>query len=406
MPTIFNKSHKLDNVCYDIRGPVLHEANRLERLGHKIIKLNIGNPAPFGFDTPTEIVEDIISNISKAQGYSDSKGIFSARKAIMHECQSLGIQGVGVDDIIIGNGVSELISMVTQALLDTDDEVLIPMPDYPLWTAAVTLAGGKAVHYRCVEENAWLPDIEDIKAKVSDKTKAIVIINPNNPTGAVYSRNILQEMVNIAEEHGLVVFSDEIYSKIIYDDAVHIPTALLVKDTLCVSLNGLSKAYRATGFRAGWIVFSGNTKIAQSYIEGVEMLSSMRLCSNVIAQYGIQTALGGYQSIKDLVAPTGRLHEQRDQLYQGINAIDGLSMVKPQGAMYGFVKIDTEKFNITDDEKFILDLLREEHILFVHGRAFNWDKPDHFRVVFLQYSRHIKEACEKLARFLSHYKQS
>ncbi|MBP3194416.1 MAG: pyridoxal phosphate-dependent aminotransferase [Cardiobacteriaceae bacterium] len=401
----FEKSHKLDNVCYDIRGPVLAEAVRLERQGHKIIKLNIGNPAPFGFDTPSEIVEDIISNISQAQGYSESKGIFAARKAVMHETQKLGMKGVTVDDIIIGNGVSELIMMATQALLNNGDEVLIPMPDYPLWTASVSLGGGRAVHYRCDEDNDWNPDLDDIRAKITPHTKAIVIINPNNPTGAVYSRQTLQEIVDIAEQNGLIIFSDEIYSKITYDGAEHIPTALLVKDTLCVSFNGLSKAYRATGFRAGWIVFSGDVNSAKSYIEGVEMLASMRLCSNVPAQLGIQTALGGYQSINDLIINGGRLYDQRDAMYQGINAIPGLSMTKPQGAMYGFVKIDTDRFNIHDDEKFILDLLRAEHILFVHGTAFNWDKPDHFRVVFLQYCRHIREACEKMARFLSKYRQ-
>ncbi len=399
------KSKKLDNVCYDIRGPVLKEANRLERQGYKILRLNIGNPAPFGFDTPTEIIEDIIANIPKAQGYVDSKGIFAARKAIVHETQRMGIKGVSVDDVILGNGASELIMMSMQALLDNGDEVLVPMPDYPLWTAAINLGGGKAVHYLCDEENGWMPNIEDIRNKITDKTKAIVIINPNNPTGAVYSREMLKKLVEIAEEHELVIYSDEIYDKILYDDAVHVPTALLVEKTLCVTLNGLSKAYRAAGFRAGWITLSGNLKPARNYIEGLEMLSSMRLCSNAMAQFGIQTALGGYQSIKDLIAPTGRLYEQREQMYESINAIPGLSMVKPRGALYGFVKVDVEKFNITDDEKFILDLLRAEQILFVHGRAFNWSEPDHFRFVFLQYSRDIREACNKLARFLSTYRQ-
>lgn len=404
MKTI-RKSSKLDNVCYDIRGPVLAEAQRLERQGHRIIKLNIGNPAPFGFDTPSEIVEDIISNIPKAQGYSDSKGIFAARKAVVHETQRIGLKGVSVDDVIIGNGVSELIMMSMQALLENGDEVLVPMPDYPLWTASIRLSGGNAVHYLCDEENGWLPDLEDIRSKISARTKAIVIINPNNPTGAVYSPEILKAIAALAEEQGLIVFADEIYEKIIYDDAVHHPMSLFVNNTLCVSFNGMSKAYRAAGFRAGWLVFSGNTQMARSYIEGVEMLSSMRLCANVMAQYGIQTALGGYQSINDLVAENGRLHEQRDQMYRSISAIEGLSMVKPQGALYGFVKMDVERFNIHDDERFILDLLQQEHILFVHGRAFNWHQSDHFRFVFLQYKRDISEACEKLGRFLRNYRQ-
>ncbi|SUO95468.1 pyridoxal phosphate-dependent aminotransferase [Suttonella ornithocola] len=399
------KSSKLDNVLYDIRGPVLAEANRLERQGNKIIKLNIGNPAPFGFDTPSEIREDIIANLNNAQGYSESKGIFSARKAVVHETQRLGIKGVTVDNVIIGNGVSELIVMAMQALLNDGDEVLVPMPDYPLWTAAVNLSGGHAIHYRCNEDDHWQPDLDDIREKISQNTKAIVIINPNNPTGAVYSRECLLELVKIAEENGLIIYSDEIYDKIVYDDAIHIPTATLVNDSLCVTFNGLSKAYRAAGFRAGWMILSGNLKAASGYIEGLEMLSSMRLCANVIAQHGIQTALGGYQSINDLVKPGGRLYEQRDQMYESINTIPGLSMMKPQGALYGFVKVDTERFNITNDEQFILDLLRSEHILFVHGRAFNWAEPDHFRVVFLQYRRDIREACEKMANFLSTYHQ-
>lgn len=399
------KSSKLDNVCYDIRGPVLAEANRLERQGNKIIKLNIGNPAPFGFDTPAEIVADIIANLPNAQGYSDSKGIFAARKAVVHETQRLGIKGVAVEDVFIGNGVSELIMLSMQGLLNNGDEVLVPMPDYPLWTAAVHLSGGHAIHYRCDEENDWQPNLDDIREKITQNTKGIVIINPNNPTGAVYSRPMLEALVKIAEENGLVIFSDEIYDKIVYDGVKHIPTATLVSDSLCVTFNGLSKAYRAAGFRAGWMVLTGNLKAASNYIEGLEMLSSMRLCANVIAQYGIQTALGGYQSINDLIVPEGRLYEQRDQMYDSIMAIDGLSMVKPKGALYGFVKIDIEKFNITDDEKFILDLLREQHILFVHGRAFNWDAPDHFRVVFLQYRRDIREACDKLNTFLKTYRQ-
>ena len=399
------KSHKLDNVCYDIRGPVLAEAIRMERQGYDIIKLNIGNPAPFGFNAPDEVREDLIANLAKAQGYSESKGVFAARKAIMHETQRLGIKGVTVDDVILGNGVSELIVMAMQALLDSGDEVLIPMPDYPLWTAAVNLAGGRAVHYLCDEENGWNPAVDDIRAKVNANTKAIVIINPNNPTGAVYSPEILREIVTIAEEHGLVVFADEIYDKILYEDAKHTSTATLVENTLCVTLNGLSKAYRASGFRSGWMILSGNLAMAKGYIEGLEMLSSMRLCANVPAQYTIQTALGGYQSIYDLTRSGGRLREQRDLAYEKISEISGLSMVKPMGALYGFVKIDAKRFGIHNDEHFILDLLRSKQILLVHGRAFNWHAPDHFRIVFLQYKDDLSAALDKLAAFLKIYQQ-
>ncbi len=400
-----NKSTKLDAVCYDIRGPVLDEANRLEKRGDKIIKLNIGNPAPFGFATPNEMCEDVIANLHKAQGYCESKGIFAARKAIVQETQKQGVQGVTVEDVVIGNGVSELIMIAMQALLDNGDEVLVPMPDYPLWTAAIHLSGARAVHYRCDEDNDWQPNLEDLREKIGQATKAIVLINPNNPTGAVYSRESLEALVNIAEEHDLVIFSDEIYEKILYDEAVHIATATLVKETLCVTFNGLSKAYRAAGFRAGWLIFTGKLEAARDYLEGVNMLSSMRLCANVPAQYAIQTALGGYQSINDLVRPGGRLYEQRDQMYEGISAIPGLSMVRPQGALYGFVKIDTARFAITSDERFILDFLREKHILFVHGSAFNWPQPDHFRVVFLQYRQDIREACAQLRDFLENYQQ-
>ena len=349
--------------------------------------------------------EDLIANLAKAQGYSESKGVFAARKAIMHETQRLGIKGVTVDDIILGNGVSELIVMAMQALLDSGDEVLIPMPDYPLWTAAVNLAGGRAVHYLCDEENGWNPAVDDIRAKVNANTKAIVIINPNNPTGAVYSPEILREIVAIAEEHGLVVFADEIYDKILYEDAKHTPTATLVENSLCVTLNGLSKAYRAAGFRSGWMILSGNLAMAKGYIEGLEMLSSMRLCANVPAQYTIQTALGGYQSIYDLTRPGGRLREQRDLAYEKISEISGLSMVKPMGALYGFVKIDAKRFGIHNDERFILDLLRSKQILLVHGRAFNWHAPDHFRIVFLQYKDDLSAALDKLAAFLKIYQQ-
>ena len=402
---MIKKSKKLEHVCYDIRGPVLDEAMRMERQGYNIIKLNIGNPAPFGFNAPDEVREDLIANLSKAQGYSESKGVFSARKAIMHETQRQGIKGVGVDDIFTGNGVSELIVMAMQALVDSGDQVLIPMPDYPLWTAAVNLAGGTAVHYLCDEQNGWNPDIDDIRRKITPHTKAIVLINPNNPTGAVYARETLQALVALAEEHGLVIFSDEIYDKIIYDEAVHIPTATLVENSLCVTFNGLSKAYRAAGFRSGWMILSGNRAGARDYIAGLEMLSSMRLCANVPAQYAIQTALGGYQSINDLVRPGGRLYEQRDMAYNKINAIDGLSLVKPQGALYGFVKMDTKRFNISNDEQFIYDLLRAKQILLVHGRAFNWHAPDHFRIVFLQHKEDLAVALDKVGEFLRSYRQ-
>ena len=402
---MIQKSHKLDNVCYDIRGPVLEEADRLIRQGYDILKLNIGNPAVFGFNTPDEMREDLLANLSNAQGYSESKGIFAARKAIMHETQRLGIKGVTVDDIIVGNGVSELIVMGMQGLLDAGDEVLVPMPDYPLWTAAVNLSGGRAVHYLCDEENGWQPDIDDIAAKVTNKTKAIVLINPNNPTGAVYSAEVVRQIVEIAETHRLVIFSDEIYDKILYDGAKHTPTATLVEKTLCVTMNGLSKNYRAAGFRAGWMILSGNIDCAASYIQGLNMLSSMRLCANVPAQYMIQTALGGYQSIYDLVLPKGRLLEQRNLTHEMVNAIPGLSAVEPQGAIYTFVKMDVERFNIHNDERFVLDLLRSKQILLVHGRAFNWHAPDHFRIVFLPYRSDLTVALSKLGDFLKNYRQ-
>lgn len=404
--TFIPKSTKLENVCYDIRGAVLDEAIRLERQGYNIVKLNIGNPAVFGFNAPDEVREDLIANLFNAQGYSESKGVFSARKAVMHETQRLGIRGVGVDHIYLGNGVSELIVMAMQALLDNGDEVLVPMPDYPLWTAAINLSGGHAVHYFCDESNQWNPDIDDIRNKITEKTKAIVLINPNNPTGAVYSEEVLRELVAIAEMHGLVVYSDEIYDKILYEDARHTPTATLVNETLCVTFNGLSKSYRAAGFRSGWLYLSGNRRLAKDYIEGLDMLSSMRLCANVPAQYAIQTALGGYQSIKDLVLPGGRLRQQRDLAYDMIQNIEGLSVVKPMGAIYNFVKMDTKHFNISDDEQFIIDLLRAKQILLVHGRAFNWPNPDHFRVVTLPHRTDLSLALEKLGDFLKNYKQN
>lgn len=400
------KSHKLDEVCYDIRGPVLKEAVRLEEEGYKILKLNTGNPAAFGFDAPDEIRHDIILNLLKAQGYSDSKGVFSARKAVMHECQRLGIEGVDTDLIFLGNGVSELIAIAMQGLLNNGDEILIPMPDYPLWTASSVLAGGKAVHYRCDEGSDWYPDLDDIRSKVSKKTKGIVVINPNNPTGAVYPREILEGIVEIARENKLVIYSDEIYDKILYDDASHIPMATLADDVLMVTFNGLSKSYRAAGFRAGWMILSGDTKGASDYIEGLNILSNMRLCSNVPAQLGIQTALGGHQSINDLVAPGGRLRSQRDVFYDKLISIPGISCVKPRGALYMFPKVDTNKFNIKDDEKLIYDILTETRTLLVQGTGFNWDSPDHFRMVFLPDLEVLSLVGNRLETFFAGYKQS
>ena len=400
------KSAKLDNVLYDIRGPVLDEANRLEDEGFQVLKLNTGNPAPFGLLAPDEIIHDMMRNLQTTQGYSDSKGLFNARKAIMQYCQQKNIKGVDVGDIILGNGASEVIVMAMQALLDSGDEILVPAPDYPLWTAAVNLSGGKAVHYVCDEQANWYPDIDDIKKKISKHTKGIVIINPNNPTGALYPKELLLDIIEIARVHNLIVFSDEIYDKILYDDAVHTSTASLADDLLFVTFNGLSKAYRVAGFRVGWMILSGNKAVAGDYIEGLTMLASMRLCSNVPGQSIIQTSLGGYQSIFDLTKQGGRLREQRDICYKLINEIDGLSCVKPSGAFYLFPKIDIKKFNITNDERFVLDLLKSEKILLVHGRGFNWLQPDHFRVVFLPRVDELKGAITKMGRFLATYKQS
>jgi alanine-synthesizing transaminase len=401
----FNKSAKLDNVCYDIRGPVLKEAKRLEDEGFRILKLNLGNPAPFGFNAPDEIIHDIIVNLQNAQGYCDSRGLFAARKAIMQDFQSKGVMDIGVEDIWIGNGVSELIMIAMQGLLDSGDEVLVPMPDYPLWTAAVTLAGGRAVHYLCDESSGWNPDLADIRSKVSARTKAIVVINPNNPTGAVYERDILEGIAAIARENELIVYADEIYDRITYEGARHITMASVDPEILTVSFNGMSKAYRAAGFRAGWMALSGNRKIAAGYVEGLEMLCNMRLCANVPAQYGIQTALGGYQSINDLVLPGGRLKEQRDVAVNTVNSIPGLSVVMPRGALYCFPKIDVKRFNITDDERFVMDLLREQHILLVQGTGFNWKDPDHFRIVFLPDKDTLQDALRRLGLFLEHYRQ-
>ena len=400
-----SKSHKLDNVCYDIRGPVLREARKLEEEGHKILKLNLGNPSPFGFDAPEEIVQDMIHYVPESQGYSDSRGIFSGRKAVMQYCQQIGIRNVDIDDIYLGNGVSELIVMSMQALLDNGDEILIPAPDYPLWTAAVSLGGGKPVHYLCDEEADWQPDLADIESKITKNTRGIVVINPNNPTGAVYTKEVLEGIVKLARKHELIVFSDEIYDKIIYDDVKHIPMASLADDILFVTFNGLSKSYRVAGFRAGWMVISGDKLHATDYLEGVELLASMRLCSNVPGQHAIQTALGGYQSIKDLVAPEGRFYKQRDLAYKLISEIPGVSCVKPKGALYIFAKLDPEVHPIKDDEQFVLDMLLQEKILLVQGTAFNWPKPDHFRVVFLPREDELVEAIERIRRFLSTYKQ-
>lgn len=399
------KSAKLHGVCYDIRGPVLKEAKRLEEEGHKILKLNIGNPAPFGFEAPDDIVKDVIHNLPTAQGYCDSNGIYSARVAVMQYYQQKGLKTLQVDDIYIGNGVSELIMMSMQALLNNGDEILVPAPDYPLWTASVNLSGGKAVHYLCDEENHWYPSIDDIKSKITKNTKGLVLINPNNPTGSVYPKEILLELIQIARDNELIIFSDEIYDKVLYNQATHITTATLSNDVVTLTFGGLSKNYRIAGFRAGWLAISGPKYLAESYISGLDMLASMRLCANVPCQHAIQTALGGYQSINELVVHEGRLFEQMEFAHKRINEIDGLSCVKPQGAMYLFVKIDIEKFSIKDDEKFILDFLKEKKVLLVHGRGFNWPKPDHFRIVFLPHIEQLKQALDHLDDFLKTYRQ-
>lgn len=399
------KSEKLNGVCYDIRGPVLEHAYRLEEEGHRILKLNIGNPAPFGFAAPDEIIQDVIYNLANAEGYTASKGLFAARKAVMHECQRLQIPGVDIEDIFLGNGASELIVMAMQALLNNGDEVLVPAPDYPLWTAAVNLAGGKARHYLCDEQSDWFPDLEDIESKITDRTRGIVVINPNNPTGSVYSKEVLERLVEIARKHNLIIFADEIYSKILYDDAEFIPLGRLAPDVLCVSFNGLSKAYRLAGFRSGWMVISGPKHRARSYIEGLEMLASMRLCANVPAMYAVQTALGGYQSINELIIPGGRLRDQRDAAMRIIESIPGVSCVKPKGALYLFPKIDLNRYSIKDDQQMVLDFLIQEKVLLVQGTAFNWPDRDHFRVVFLPREDDLTRALTKFGDFLSHYSQ-
>jgi alanine-synthesizing transaminase len=401
----FKKSGKLDNVLYDIRGPVLDEAKRMEEEGQTVIKLNIGNPAPFGLHAPDEIIHDMILNLKDSDGYSDSKGLFSARKAIMQYYQQKNISGVTIEDIYTGNGVSELVVLVMQALCNAGTEVLVPAPDYPLWTASVNLAGGKAVHYLCDEKSDWNPDITDLKKKITPKTKAIVVINPNNPTGALYPADVLKQIVKIAQERGLMVFSDEIYDKICYDGVEHVSIASLADDVFFVTFSGLSKAYRIAGFRAGWMVVSGDKKAAGDYIEGLALLSSMRLCSNVPAQAIIQTALGGYQSINDLIAPKGRLYKQREMCMDMLSRIPGVSCVKPKAAFYVFPKLDQKRFAIKDDEKFVFDFLHQEKVLLVAGKGFNWPHPDHFRIVFLPTVEDLKESLGRLHNFLKNYKQ-
>lgn len=401
----FKKSSKLDHVCYDVRGPVLDEANRMQADGIDVLKLNIGNPAPFGFSAPEEVITDMISTLRNAQGYSDSHGIFAARKAIMQYAQTKNIPNVSMEHIYTGNGVSELINLVTQGLIDNGDEILVPSPDYPLWTGCVTLAGGKAVHYICDEQSEWYPDIEDMRSKITDKTKAIVIINPNNPTGAVYPKEVLEQIVELAREHELMIFSDEIYDRLVMDGIEHTSIASLAPDLFCITLNGLSKSHMIAGFRCGWMILSGAKEKAKDYIEGLNMLSNMRLCSNVPAQCIVQTALGGHQSVKNYLVPGGRIYEQREFIYNAINDIPGLSAVKPKAAFYIFPKMDTKKFNILDDEKFVLDLLKEKKVLLTHGRGFNWAEPDHFRIVYLPNIEQLKDATGKIADFLSGYHQ-
>ena len=401
----FNKSTKLDHVCYDIRGPVLDEANRMEENGETILKLNIGNPAPFGFRAPDEVVKDMMMNLTSTQGYSDSRGLFSARKAIMQYCQIKGIPNVGMNDIYTGNGVSEMITMSMQALLNNGDEILVPAPDYPLWTASVSLGGGTPIHYMCDEQADWNPDIDDIKKKITDRTKGIVIINPNNPTGAVYSREILEEIVQVAREHQLIIFADEIYDRLVMDGVEHISIASLCPDLFCVTMNGLSKSHRIAGYRVGWMCLSGDKSYVKGYLEGINMLSNMRLCSNVPAQSVVQTALGGYQSSQELLIPGGRVYEQREFIYKALNSIPGVSAVKPKAAFYIFPKLDVERFNITDDEQFAFDFLREQKVLVTHGKAFIWPDPDHFRVVYLPRKEVLEETMNKLELFLSKYRQ-
>jgi len=396
-----NKSSKLDNVCYDIRGPVLDKAQQMEEEGHQIFKLNIGNPAPFGFEAPEDILRDVIHHLPKSVGYSDSKGLYSARTAIMQQYQTQGVAHVAIDDIFLGNGVSELIVMSMQALLENNDEILIPAPDYPLWTAAVSLSGGNPVHYLCDESDNWYPDLDDMEKKISKRTRGIVVINPNNPTGAIYPEELLKRIVKLAKKHNLIIFADEIYDKILYDDAKHTCLASLCENQLCISYNGLSKSYRVAGFRAGWMLVSGSKEYARDYISGLNMLASMRLCANVPAQNAIQTALGGYQSIQDLILPSGRLGKQRDLAWKLLTDIPGVSCVKPKAALYLFVRLDPNIYSIEDDEQFALELLLQEKVLVVHGSGFNWPQKNHFRIVFLPIEDELKEAIARIAEFLT-----
>ncbi|MFC4159345.1 pyridoxal phosphate-dependent aminotransferase [Chitinimonas lacunae] len=399
------KSQKLDNVCYEIRGPALTRARQMEEDGQRVIKLNIGNLAVFGFEPPEEVVHDVIHNLPAAGGYVDSKGLFSARKAVMHYCQQKQIHGVTLEDIYIGNGVSELILMSMNALLNNGDEVLVPAPDYPLWTAAVSLSGGTARHYRCDEQNGWLPDLDDIRAKITDNTRAIVVINPNNPTGALYPDDLLKEILEIARQHQLIVYADEIYDKTLYDGARHTSIASLAEDVFCVTFGGLSKNHRACGYRSGWMILSGDKRHAGDYIDGLNIVASMRLCANVPGQFAIQTALGGYQSIDELVAPSGRLTRQRDLAWEMLTAIPGVSCVKPKGALYLFPRLDPKLYPIADDQQFILELLEEEKVLVVQGTGFNWPQPDHLRVVFLPHIDELEDALLRITRFLDHYRK-
>lgn len=402
---IFTKANKLEHVLYDVRGPVVDEAARMEEEGLKILKLNIGNPAPFGFSAPEEVIQDMRDNIAASQGYSDSRGIFSARKAIMQYAQIKNIPNVTMKDVFTGNGASELIQLSLNALLNTGDEVLIPSPDYPLWTACTNLAGGTAVHYICDEQSDWYPDIQDIESKITPKTKAIVVINPNNPTGALYSKELLEQIVDIARRHELIIFSDEIYDRLVMDGEKHISTASVAPDLFCVTFSGLSKSHMVCGFRVGWMILSGNKDLARDYIAGINMLSNMRLCSNVPGQSVVQTALGGYQSVNEYIVPGGRVYEQREYIYKAINDIPGLSAVKPKAAFYIFPKVDVKRFNILDDQQFALDFLREKRVLIVPGSGFNWKEPDHFRLVYLPRVEELEEATGKLADFLSSYRQ-
>ena len=398
------KSAKLANVLYDIRGPIMDAAKQMEEEGQKIIKLNIGNLAPFGFDAPEEVQQDMIRNLPASSGYSDSKGIFAARKAVMHETQKQGIAGVTLDDIYLGNGASELIAMAANALLNDGDELLLPAPDYPLWTAVASLSGGKPVHYLCDEENGWMPSLADIRSKITARTKGIVVINPNNPTGALYSDELLKGIVAIAREHNLVILADEVYDKVLYDGVRHTALASLSKDVLTLTFNSLSKSYRSCGYRAGWMIVSGDKKMAQDYIEGLNMLSNMRLCPNVPGQWAIQTALGGYQSINDLVGPGGRLRHQRDLAYELITAIPGVTCVKPSAALYMFPRLDPKVYPIEDDRQFFLEVLKETRVMLVQGTGFNWSTPDHFRIVFLPHEEDLREAIQRIADFLERYR--